>query len=292
MKKAILFFTAGLCLSMFTQCTQGPSKQELLVQNDSLQRVVIQRDSAIYSVMNAFTSIEDNLQAIKERENIIAMTIASNEDEQSREEKINSDIQMIYDKLLKNREQLADLQAKLKQANLKNKDLQKMISTLESKIQEKDAEILRLTQELENSNLQIEGLNNLVTSLNYSIDSLQYENELQSATIEGQDEALNTAYYVIGSEKELKDMGVLDKKGKFAVGSKKTIKDFEKDAFTKIDIRETTKFDLNGAKKARVVTAHPLDSYKIYGEKPVDSLVVSNFYNFWSSSKYLVIIVQ
>ncbi len=282
----------ALGCTMLTQCTQGPSKQELLISNDSLQRVVIQKDSAVFAIAGAFNCIEDNLQAIKERENIIALTVSGNETSQTREERINNDIQLIYNMMLENREKISDLQKKLKNANVKNKELQQLIANLESKIQEKDAEILRLTQELEASNLQIENLNSLVSSLNYSMDSLRNENMLQTATIEGQDEALNTAYYVIGSEKELKELGVLDKKGKFAVGSRKTSKDFGKDAFTRIDIRETTKFDLNGAKKARIVTAHPLDSYKIYGEKPVDSLVVSNFYNFWSSSKYLVIIVQ
>ncbi len=292
MKKTSLFLAVALSALTFTHCTQGPTKEELLANNDNLQREVIKKDSALYAIANAFNSIENNLMAIKEKENIIALTVSDTENSQNREERINGDIQMIYNMMLQNREKIADLQNKLKKANANNKEMQKLIASLEEKIKEKDAEILRLTQELEASNLEISNLNTLVSSLNNSIDSLRYESELQAATIEGQDEALNTAYYIIGSEKELKDMGVLDKKGKFAVGSKKTIKDFEKDAFTKIDIRETTKFDLNGAKKARVVTAHPLDSYKIYGEKPVDSLVVSNFYNFWSSSKYLVIIVQ
>ncbi|MBR5957983.1 MAG: hypothetical protein IKZ99_06440 [Salinivirgaceae bacterium] len=41
-----------------------------------------------------------------------------------------------------------------------------------------------------------------------------------------------------------------------------------------------------------VISAHPLDSHTIYGQKPVDSLVVNNYYNFWGSSKYLVIVVN
>ena len=277
---------------MFTQCQQGPSRQELMTSNDSLQRVVVQKDSAIYAIMGTFTSIEDNLQAIKDKENIIALTANGTESKQSREEKINGDIQMIYNMLLDNREQVSKLQSQLKKANVKTKELQQMIASLESKLQDKDEEILRLTQELESSNLKIEGLNNLVANLNASIDSLRREDALKIATIEGQDEALNTAYYVIGSEKELKDMGVLDKKGKFAVGSKKARKDFDNSVFTSIDIREQTSFNLNGAKKARVVTAHPLDSYTIYGQKPVDSLVVNNYYKFWSSSKYLVIVLN
>ena len=285
-------FIAAIGVLMFTQCQQGPSRQELMTSNDSLQRVVVQKDSAIYAIMGTFSNIEDNLQAIKEKENIIALTANGTESKQSREEKINGDIQLIYNMLLDNREQVSKLQAQLKKANVKTKELQQMIASLESKLQEKDEEILRLTQELEASNLKIEGLNNLVSNLNAVLDSLRNEDALKIATIEGQEEALNTAYYVIGSEKELKEMGVLDKKGKFAIGSKKARKDFDNSVFTRIDIREQTSFNLNGAKKARVVTAHPLDSYTIYGQKTVDSLVVNNYYKFWGSSKYLVIVLN
>ena len=290
MKK--IAFIAAFGMLVLTQCTQGPSRQELITSNDSLQRVVVQKDSAIYSIMGTFTSIENNLQAIKERENIIALNANGNESKQTREEKINEDIQLIYKMMLQNREEVAKLQAQLKKANVKNSEMQQMIASLQDKIQEKDAEILKLTEELQNSNLKIEGLNALVNSMQYQLDSLRSDSELKLATIEGQDEALNTAYYIIGSEKELKELGVLDKRGKFAVGSKKTKAEFNQSAFTKIDIRETKNFDLNGAKKATVVTAHPLESYTIYGQKPVDSLVVNNYYTFWNSSKYLVIVVQ
>ena len=277
---------------MLTQCQQGPSRQELLTSNDSLQRVVVQKDSAIYAIMGTFSSIEDNLQAIKDKENVIAMTTTSNESRQTREERINEDIQLIYNMLQENREQVNNLQAQLKKANVKNSELQQMIASLESRIQEKDAEILRLTEELQASNFKIEGLSALASSLQHRLDSLRNEDALKNATIEGQDEALNTAYYIIGSEKELKELGVLDKRGQFAIGSKKARKDFDNSVFTRIDIREQTSFDLNGAKKAKVVTAHPLDSYTIYGQKPVDSLVVNNYYKFWNSSKYLVIVVN
>ena len=277
---------------MLTQCQQGPSRQELLTSNDSLQRVVVQKDSAIYAIMGTFSSIEDNLQAIKDKENVIAMTTTSNESRQTREERINEDIQLIYNMLQENREQVNNLQAQLKKANVKNSELQQMIASLESRIQEKDAEILRLTEELQASNFKIEGLSALANSLQHRLDSLRNEDALKNATIEGQDEALNTAYYIIGSEKELKELGVLDKRGQFAIGSKKARKDFDNSVFTRIDIREQTSFDLNGAKKAKVATAHPLDSYTIYGQKPVDSLVVNNYYKFWNSSKYLVIVVN
>ena len=116
MKKISIIAAIGVL--MFTQCQQGPSRQELMTSNDSLQRVVVEKDSAIYAIMGTFTSIEDNLQAIKDKENIIALTANGTESKQSREEKINGDIQLIYNMLLDNREQVSKLQAQLKKANV------------------------------------------------------------------------------------------------------------------------------------------------------------------------------
>ena len=178
---------AALGVLMLTQCQQGPSRQELMTSNDSLQRVVVQKDSAIYAIMGTFSSIEDNLQAIKDKENVIAMTTTSNESRQTREERINEDIQLIYNMLQENREQVNNLQAQLKKANVKNSELQQMIASLESRIQEKDAEILRLTEELQASNFKIEGLSALANSLQHRLDSLRNEDALKNATIEGQD---------------------------------------------------------------------------------------------------------
>jgi len=91
---------AALSVLLFAQCSQGPSRQELITSNDSLQRVVVQKDSAIYAIMGTFSSIEDNLQAIKEKENIIALNANGTENKQTREEKINEDIQLIYNMML------------------------------------------------------------------------------------------------------------------------------------------------------------------------------------------------
>jgi hypothetical protein len=271
---------------VFTMCNVGPSgKEKLQLKNDSLQRLVMQKDSAMYAVLGTFTSIEDNLQSIKEKEKVIQLTASDNEDKKTREDKINEDIQLIYQMMQENKNKVIKLEKQLKKAHVKNKELEQIIEALQAKIQEKDAEILRLTEELLDMNIQ-------VTELSYSIDTLKIANAAKQEVIQTQDENLNTAYYIIGSEKELKEMGVLDKKGGLlGLGAKNLNKDFKKEQFTKIDIRKVTTFKIN-AKKARIVTNHPTSSYKIYGEKPVDSLQIVNPNEFWSVSKYMVISVN
>ena len=270
---------------VFVMCQSAKKeKMALMNSNDSLQRLVVQKDSAMYSFLDAFNTIENNLATIKEKEKIISVTASNGEDQKSREEKINDDIQQIYKMMLENKSKLANLQRQMKKAQVKNSELQNMINELQAKLVEKDSEIVQLNRQLMDMNFKID-------QLNLAVDTLTLANAVKKGIIENQDESLHTAWYIYGSEKELKDKNVLDKKGGFiGLGAKNLNKDFDKSAFTKVDTRQFKSIALN-AKKIRIVTNHPSDSYQVYGEKPVDSLVVKNPDNFWSVSKYLVIVV-
>jgi hypothetical protein len=105
---------------------------------------------------------------------------------------------------------------------------------------------------------------------------------------------LNTAYYAFGTSKELIKNNVLTKEGGF-IGMGKTAKmkeDFNKAYFTKVDASTTNEIVL-GAKKAKLITTHPSGSYKIEGaDGKAEKLVILNSDDFWSASKYLVIVVE
>ncbi len=284
MKNLFIVLATGI---LFTMCAGPSSDSELQVKNDSLERLVIEKDSAIYIVLGTFNEIENNLETIKEKEKIISATVQNVENQRTREEKINEDINLIYELMQKNQEKVVQLQQQLKRANIKNNELQKTINNLQAKLAEKNAEILELRKNLLDMNLKID-------ELTYTLDTMAFNIEVKSAIIKAQDESLHTGYYLFGTEKELKDMKVLDKKGGFiGIGAAKNLnEDFNKDYFTEIDIRVENVFEFDSAKKLKVITTHPTDSYKIYGEKPVDSLVISNTQEFWSVSKYLLIIIE
>ncbi|MFA6402283.1 MAG: hypothetical protein WCX31_11770 [Salinivirgaceae bacterium] len=283
MKNLILLFALTM---LFTQCAkQKKQLNDTQMRSDSLQRLVLQKDSAIYGIMGTFSEIENNLATIKEKEKIISLAVKDVENPQTREEKINADINSIYDLMLKNKEKVAKLERLLKNAHVKNSALQKTIESLEAQLAEKNIAIINLRQQLLNMNLKID-------ELTYSMDTLKFDIEVKKELIKVQDENLNTAYYLFGTEKELKEMKILDTKGGFiGMGTGKTLnKYFDKGLFNTIDIRNQTSFELK-AKKIKIITTHPSNSYQLFGEKPVDSLVVKNPQEFWSVSKYFVVII-
>ena len=150
-----------------------------------------------------------------------------------------------------------------------------------------NADILELRKNLLDLNLTID-------DLTYTLDTLIFDIQIKASIIVAQEESLNTAFYLFGTGKELKKMDVLDKKGGFiGIGTGKSINEnFNKEYFTKIDIRDENSFEFNNAKKIKIITTHPSNSYTIYGNKPVDSLVINNIDEFWSISKYLIISIN
>lgn len=280
MKKIVFLL---LPVILFSMCTNKKAIEEAQLRSDSLQRVSLQKDSAIYAFMGTFNEIESNLQEIKAKENIITLNAGEMGSPKKREDQINEDINFIYDLMLQNKERVADLEKQLKRANIKSAELQKTIANLQSKLQEKDVQILNLREELKNMNIKVD-------ELNYKIDTLKFDNEVKEAIIQAQDESLNTAYFLFGSMKELKESKVIDKKGGF-IGTKKINRDFDKELFTKIDIREKTEFQIN-SQKIKIMSTHPSSSFKIVGEKPVEKIEIIDPDEFWSVSKYLIIALQ
>ena len=285
MKNVILIVFA---VFLFSMCNSNKSADaELQVKNDSLERLVLEKDSAIYSVLGTFYEIENNLETIKSKEQIITATLTDVEDTRTREQKINEDINLIYQLMQENQDKVTQLQKQLQRANIKNNELQTIITSLQAKLEEKNAEILELRKNLLDLNLKID-------ELTYTLDTLTFDNQVKTAIIKAQDESLHLGYYLIGTEKELKEMKVLNKKGGFiGLGAVKNLDEgFNKDYFQEIDIRSEKVFKFDNYKKINIVTTHPAGSYTIYGEKPIDSLVINNVQEFWSVSKYLLIVID
>lgn len=258
----------------------SPELDSLKAENERLKAEAMRKDQSIDEFLQSLNEIEENLNAIKEREKIVRINSTSLENQNSKQEQIAADINMIGQLLLENKSKIATLNNKLKAAGIKSAELEKIIEGLNKKLDEKDNEIASLKEELTIANAALEKL------------FVEYNQRLEE--LDDKTSKLNTAYYVIGTKKELLEKGVITKEGGFVgIGKSSKLKnDFNKEYFTKIDVTTTTSIPLL-TKKARVITSHPTGSYKIEGSKDkAEKLVISNSEDFWSASKYLVIIVE
>ncbi|MCE9539099.1 MAG: hypothetical protein K8R85_07765 [Bacteroidetes bacterium] len=265
----------------------GNKQEGILSAEDSLKAVsggqqvrIHDQDSSIQAFIRGFNEIQDNLDIIKEKEKIVSAASKDSESRKTKEEQIVADIQMIYDIMNKNKQRLSTMRGNLKASNNKNAELEKFITRLTAEIESKDAQIADLKT-------QLEKLNVAMTNLNVTYQEITQESDVKT-------EKLNTAFYSFGTSKELIKNGVLTKEGGFiGLGKIQKMKeDFNKNYFTQVDISTTNTIVL-AAKKAKLITTHPSASYKIEGaDGRAEKLTILNSEDFWSTSKYLVIVVE
>jgi chromosome segregation ATPase len=274
--------------------TTGCNRKEiarLKAQNDSLMLAGGSKDANLVEFVDAFNSIQANLDSIKQKEKIIDKTAKEGfEVKGDRKEQIQSDINYIYNLLQKNRMLVAELSSKLKKSNIHAAELQKMIDNLNIQIAEKDGQIANLKEELGKLNIEVQTLNTKVTDLNTNVSNLSSDNKQKQKVIEEKTAELNTAYFIVGTMKELKEKNIIQKDG-FLGTAKDLSNNIDKSLLTKVDVTTVTTIPIM-KKKATILSTHPASSYKIEGEKTADNLVILNQAEFWSMSKVLVISVK
>lgn len=282
MKKVLLF---ALCLFTLASCNNGKSSsdQSENSQRDSLQRIIEQRDNEINDMMGILNEVEEGFRLINEAENRVS--VARNGEGASRQQQIRENIQFIQQRMAENRDLIAKLRNQVKNGSIKSEQLQKTIENLTKQLEEKDHQIKDLYAQLEAKDIHIEELQNTTNTLTKNVNTLQDDNAQKANTINTQDKQLNTAWYVFGTKKELKEQNILVK-GKVLQGN------FNKNYFTKVDIRSLKAIKLY-SKSAKLLTMHPSSSYKL--ECDAQEQYVLNITNpqlFWSTSKYLVVQVK
>lgn len=283
MKK--LFFMVCCAALLMTGCKDGKNAPGLasVQQTDSLNDVIAQKDSEINEMMGTLNDIEEGFRLINEAENRVALL--KNGEGTSKKQNLKENIQFIAERMKQNRELIAKLQKQLESSTLKGGQLKKTIDNLTAQLEEKDKQLLALREELDKKDIHISELDETIGNLNTNVSNLSADNQQKAETINAQDKQLNTAWYVFGTKKELKGQHILE-------GGKVMNGNFNKNYFTKVDIRNTTEIKLY-SKSAKLLTAHPASSYSLAHDASKQYVLrITNPQIFWSTSKYLVVLVK
>ena len=206
------YFLLLLIPVFIASCGREAKKKaaELQARNDSLMTQTMQKDEAINEFVRSINDIQGTLDTIKMKENVINLsTERGGELKQTAKDQIKTDIQTIYSMMLKDKDQLAKLSKKLKAANMKVDELQKLVSRLEKDMATKSAELEEMRSKLAKMNIKFEAATLKIDTLSRTVNDQGQKINNQTQTIAAQEEALNTAYYVIGTSKDLKKYGVI-----------------------------------------------------------------------------------
>lgn len=290
MKKILLMLAAVLTLAV--GCDTKKEKEQAKDNNtatiDSLRQALTQSQNESSDLIETLSQIQDGFDQINEAEGRV--TVENRQGERANKQAIMENMAFIQRTLKLNRELISNLQQQLRttsQSDARTKSkLEEMVANFTKQLEDKNKEIESLREELAKRDIQIAEQGEQIASLNTNVSSLSQQNEAKARTVAAQDKELHTAYYVFGTKKELREQRILQR------GDVLKSNDFNKDYFTRIDLRVTKTIRLY-SKSAKLMTNHPAGSYSL--EKDAQgqyTLRITDPQMFWSVSKYLVITVK
>ncbi len=288
MKKLAILAVSALAI---VSCKNEAPKQDLMMTQlrDSLNTIIAQKDTEINDMIATFGDIEEGFREITEAQSRV--TLAKQGEGTNSAKRIKENMQFIQQTMRQNKELINKLKHQLRDSSFKSEELKKLIDNMQQQLEQKEAQLQALREELDKKDIHIAELDETVANLNTNVNQLTEETTQKSQTISQQDKQLHTAWFVFGTKDELKKQNILTKDGLFSK-TKLLEKDFNKDYFTKIDIRIDKEIKLY-SKDAKMLTSHPSSSYTLAPDANKQYVLrISDPNLFWSTSKYLVIQVK
>lgn len=287
MKKLIV---GCICLTALASCNVKNSDEykALQAQRDSLMQVSTQSNSELAEMNGLINDIEENFKQIREAEKFLSIE-SKTKGEMSNDTKtrVKNNFEMINEILKKNKADIDKLNQRLKSNSGQMSGLKATIERLNSELVERANTITELQKSLSTRDAQIASLQTDVKSLTDNVETLSGQTAEQAAKIKEQDKELNTAYYMFGTSKELKEAKVVS--GGFLASPKILKESIEKSKFIRVDIRDTQSIPVYD-KKAKLLSDHPNDSYSL--EKDAKGTIVikiTDYKRFWSLTKFLIV---
>ncbi len=254
-----------------------------VASNDSLEQIIAQRDDEINDMMATLNDIQVCFREINEAEDEV--NLAKNGEGVDKAQLIRENVKFISSRMDENRALIKKLQSQLRTSGFKGEELKKVISNMIVQLKDKDKQLQRLRIELDAKDIHIAELDETINNLSSNVSELRTETEEKMQTISNQDKLLNTAWFVFGTKKELKGQHII-------VDGKVLQSSFNHNYFTKIDIRVTKEIKLY-SKSVTLLTNHPIGSYTLQRDATQQyELRITNPQLFWSTSKYLVMVVK
>jgi chromosome segregation ATPase len=279
------FLLVAVIAAMVAGCEDHQAKQDAVVAQlrDSLNSIITQKNNELDDMMSTLNDIEDGFREINDAQGRVALAKAGEGTNQKA--RIRENVQFIQTTMKQNRELINKLKQQLRESSFKSDQLKRAIETLTAQLEEKDKQLQLLRDELEDRDLYIGELGEKIEGLSTNVAQLTEETTQKTETINQQDKELHSAWFVFGTKKELKEQRIL-------VDGDVLQSDFNKNYFTKIDIRVDKEIKLYSS-SAKMLTAHPSAAYTLQRDANKQYVLrITDPQLFWSTSKYLVILVK
>ena len=253
----------------------------LAEENAMLAQGNVDLEISVDGYQALLVEIDENLAAVDDKHTTVSEQVAGSGI--ALEEDIQLHLEHIHGNLENSKYKVAQMQEELYQ-------LYELEQVDEAVILELEMELDDAAEEIFIRDAAIVELHETVVEEDIEIAVLVEAYNEQEAISEVLYSALNTAYFIAGTNKELTDYGIIDAEGGFlGMGRVKSLAaDADVDFFIPIPMDMTDEIDLL-AKKAKLLTNHPESSYSLSGDKEIEILEILDKAAFWDKSDFLII---
>lgn len=281
--KQLMISVVALTLLMACQGNKMKEQQALAeISKQELATALSERDQLLELVME----IANGLEQIKQLEHIMTVSTEHPKGNPNQRAQMMADISSLKELSNQRQMRLQELESKLKNSTINNKELQGIIKALRNQIESQLEEIESLNQQLQTANRQIHTLNHAVDSLETTVTTITSERNTAQEASQKLENELNTCCYVIATKSELKEHNIIE--SGFLQKTKLMKGDFDKGYFVITDKRTLSRLPL-GADKVKLLTTHPETSYELTEGQGEKILVITQPEQFWSLTNYLVV---
>lgn len=292
MKTSLPFLSVFLLLAVMSFLS-GCDKTEK-INKEEYDKVLAQRDSCeneLTTLSGYLNEISTCVDSVSIQEGVLLNVVNVETGERYSKSEIKERIKELGSIIERQKAKLAELNERLSKDNNNSEriaSLTSMITILQTQLEEKEAQIIMLNQQLESSKQTIISLTSNVETLTTNNQALTSENKQLDNIVADQTEKMNEAYFLAADKKKLESMGLL--KGGFLKKDKFMADNISVGELTKIDKRKFHEVRLKSKKKPELLTQAPSGSYTFEKEENGEYLfAILDSHAFWSLSNIVII---
>lgn len=295
--KRLSYYIISIIIFFFTESCSYHNKdntiQILSMERDSIENLLHERDSMVYSMNGYIEVIASSIDSIKSAEQIYTIT-RDIEGNALSKDVIKENLNLLESIIRRQRNRIVELDSILMITRDSLDYYRQLIQYLYVQIDKKDEEIRQMRQDIEQKDRTIRTLTSKVNTMTKSLNDAevlvkdQSETiDLQSNIIELDQQLANTGYVLIAKRKELQSLGVLSR------GLRKTINfdNINPSLFEQIDMRDFHELSIN-CSSASVLSSMPSDSYELTKSNDCVILRIKDPGKFWSVTTFLIVQIQ
>lgn len=249
------------------------------------------------SLLADLEEVETNLMRINKHESSVLKNLNASFEDRKDLEGVKKEIAIIEELINRNEKLIEELETQAESKDEQLDDYANKIDRLKAEVgssKQKLASLMsekeKISEQLASAEAKNENLEQTIAQKEMVLNEQQEYLDRQQEKLDLQERELYTAYYLVDDFKTLKQKNVAVREGGlFGLATKDMKADFNKDEFTRVDIRQSRYIPIF-AREANLLSTHDPASYEFIEEDDkIKYLHIIDPDKFWVSGKFLVV---